>query len=289
MLRAYEKQNETVTLSTLLLETEDYLAHIRLNRPEKLNAIDPTMARQLTAALDQIESDDAIRVVLLTGNGRAFSAGFDLNGGAAEPGESAEEQLRRELIEAFDAILRLRNCPLPTIAAVHGYCLGSSMELAAVCDITVTSADCEFGAPEVRFGSGIVCMILPWIVGEKAAREILLTGARIDAQRALDIGLVTRVTPDGQQVTEARQLAREIALNDSLAVQMTKRAMNRSQEISGLEDALRMALETDLQIEATQTPESKQFNDILEKDGLKAALAWREDLLSTTSRKENTA
>lgn len=276
-------------MSTLLLETEGYLARIRLNRPEKLNAVDPETARRLVQAIDRIEADEQLRVVVLSGNGRAFSAGFDLQGGATQPGETADEQLRRELLEAFDAIMRLRNCAKPTIAAVHGYCLGSSMELSAVCDITISTDDCEFGAPEVRFGSGIVCMILPWIVGEKAARELLLTGLRIDAQRAFEIGLVTRVVADERLSAEVEALAREIALNDPLAVQLTKRAMNRSQEISGLDQALRSALQTDLEIEATETPESKEFNRVLQQDGLKAALAWRDGLLQTTNGEDKSA
>lgn len=274
-------------MTTIILDKQGYLAHIRLNRPDKLNALDPATAGLLISALSDIEHDDAIRVVLLSGEGRAFSAGFDLHGGQPQPGESADEQLRRELVEAFDAIMCLRNCPKPTVAAVHGYCLGSSMELSAVCDLTISSDDCQFGAPEVQFGSGIVCMILPWIVGEKAARELLLTGQRISAARAAEIGLVNRVVAGERLLETAFEFARNIAANDPNAVGMTKRALNRSQEIRGLEQALREALEVDLQIEQTETPESKKFNSILGEKGLKAALAWREKLLAREHRKEN--
>ncbi len=266
-------------MSTVELDKKGVTAHIRLNRPDKLNAVHPDMVDQLATALDDAEQDESIRVVIISGNGRAFSSGFDLEGGTPKDGETAAEQLRRELMEAFDIIMRFRNCPKPTIAAVHGYCLGSSMELTAVCDLTIAADDSSFGAPEVRFGSGIVCMILPWIVGQKNARELLLVGNRIDAQRALSMGLVTRVVSRTQLLEEAESVAREIALNDTLAVQLTKRAMNKSQDIAGLEPALREALETDLEIEATDTPESMEFNSIMERDGLKAALAWRESLL----------
>ena len=161
------------------------LASLELDRPEKLNAINGEMLAALGAALDDAEQDEEIRVLILGGKGRAFSAGFDLAMGMEEDGESRQDRLRREIRRDFDAIMRFWKFPKPVIAAVHGYCLGSAMEMAAVCDISIAAEDCRFGAPEVRFGSGIVCMILRWIIGQKNAREMLLAGSdRIDAERA---------------------------------------------------------------------------------------------------------
>ena len=258
------------------LEKRGPVAEIRLNRPHKLNAITPLMCRQLCSALDDAEQDDDIRVVILSGNGRAFSSGFDLETGDSEQDLPKHESIRRELKRDFDLIMRFWDCPKPTIAAVHGYCLGGSMEISAVCDVTIAASDCRFGAPEVRFGGGIVCMILPWIIGLKNAKELLLVGSTdIDARRAEAIGLVNRVVEAPVLLEEARKLAGEIALNDSLAVTLTKRAINHGLELTGMRDALLAALETDIEIETTQTPESQAFNDILESDGLKAALAWR--------------
>jgi enoyl-CoA hydratase len=252
------------------------LAEIRLNRPDKLNAVNATMLQELGAALDDAERDDAVRVILLSGNGRAFSSGFDLSGTEREEGISKKESVRRELQRDFDLIMRFWDCPKPTIAAVHGYCLGSSMEISAVCDITIAADDCRFGAPEVRFGSGIVCLILPWIIGLKNAKEILLEGStEIDARRAQAIGLVNRVVAPADLMDEARRLAREIALNDPLAVRLTRKAINDSMETAGMRNALQKALDVDIEIETTDTPESIAFNEVLESDGLKAALAWR--------------
>jgi enoyl-CoA hydratase len=226
------------------------IARIRLNRPKKLNAINGEMLDGLNEALDRAESDKAIRVVLLSGEGRAFSAGFDLDIGTPAAGVSLAEHTRRELRRDFDLILRFWDCPKPTIAAVHGYCLGSSMEITAVCDITVAADDCLFGAPEVRFGSGIVCLILPWIIGLKQAKELLLTGDdKVDALRAASMGLVNRVVPANQLMTEADSVAQRIAANNELAVRLTKRAIHRSVEIAGLRDALDQALQLDLEIE----------------------------------------
>jgi enoyl-CoA hydratase len=213
------------------MPTVEYIRHeaiaeIRLNRPAKLNAINGEMLDGLAAALDRAEGDEDILVVMLTGSGRAFSAGFDLDIGTPPKGVSMQEHTRRELQRDFDLILRFWDCPKPTVAAVHGYCLGSSMEISAVCDITIASDDCLFGAPEVRFGSGIVCLILPWIVGLKNAKELLLTGdSKVDAGRAESIGLINRAVPAVDLMPEAMRIAKQIASNDARAVQLTKKAI----------------------------------------------------------------
>lgn len=263
-------------MSTIEFEKRGAVAEIRLNRPDKLNAVNAEMLEGLGSALDDAESDDEVRVIILSGNGRAFSSGFDLQTAEPDEGLSKDERIRRELQYDFDMIMRFWDCPKPTIGAVHGYCLGSSMEISAVCDITIAAEDCRFGSPEVRFGSGIVCLILPWIIGLKNAKELLLEGStNIDARRAETIGLVNRVAAPAKLMTEARSLAVEIALNDPLAVRLTKKAINDSVERAGMREALVAALETDIEIETTETPESKEFNRILASDGLKAALAWR--------------
>lgn len=262
--------------STIEFEKHGRVADICLNRPDKLNAVNAAMIDELVATLDIAESDEEVRVVILSGNGRAFSSGFDLTMGDGEPGLSEHEFVRQELERDFDLIMRFWDCPKPTIAAVHGYCLGSSMEISAVCDITIAAEGCRFGAPEVRFGSGIVCLILPWIIGLKHAKELLLQGsADIDASRAEAMGLVNRVVAASHLMQEARTLAAEIALNDALAVRLTKKAIKHSLEMAGMRDALRAALETDIEIETTETPESLAFNEILKSGGPKAALAWR--------------
>jgi enoyl-CoA hydratase len=263
-------------MSNVSYEKRGAVAILTLNRPHKLNAINSEMLAALGAALEVAEQDDDVRVLILNGAGRAFSAGFDLDMGKPAEGESDDEFIARELRKDFAAIMRFRDFPKPTIAAVHGYCLGSAMEIAAVCDITIAAEDCRFGAPEVRFGSGIVCMILPWIVGQKHAREMLLVGSdKIDAERAASIGLVNRVVAGDMLMAEAENLAREISLNDPLAVRLTKKALNSGADAAGLEQALHEALQIDIEIETTATPESAEFNRILGEDGPKAALAWR--------------
>ena len=269
--------------STIEFDKRGPVAEIRLNRPDKLNAVNATMRDELAEAMDDCEGDDDVRAIVLSGNGRAFSSGFDLSTAGGDIELSAHEATRQEMERDFDLIMRFWNCPKPTIAAVHGYCLGSSMEISAVCDITIAAEGCKFGAPEVRFGSGIVCLILPWVIGLKNAKELLLHGATdIDASRAEAMGLVNRVVDAKDLLQEARTLAGEIALNDPLAVKLTKKAINDTLKTAGMEDALRAALETDIEIETTETPESRAFNEILKSRGLKAALAWRAAQLPDT-------
>jgi enoyl-CoA hydratase len=256
----------------VLTAREGAVAVITLDRPDKLNAITPQMTAALGRALDDIEDDDGVRAIVIEGAGRAFSAGFDLEAGEWDSLES----IRREMETDFDMILRFWDCPKPTVAALHGYCLGGALELALACDLAVAAEDTRLGEPEVRFGSGIVALLLPWITGPKHAKELLLTGNdRITAQRALEMGLVNRVVPEGQHRAAALELAREVAANDAAAVQLTKLAINRSYEAMGLRQALAQALELGIAAEASETEDSRTFNQILAKQGAKAALAWR--------------
>lgn len=271
-----------MSFATLIYETEGPLAWITLNRPEKLNAISKDMVGELNLALDQAQADDQVRVILLKGEGRAFSAGFDLEPQPASPGltQTREEEiaaLARELHSDFDLIMRFWDCPKPTVAAIHGYCLGGALEMALACDITIAARGCHLGEPEVKFGSGIVAMLLPFLCGPKRAKELLLSGNdRVTAEQAEAWGLVNRVCDADWLVHEARALARQIARNDQLAVRLTKQAVNNLYEIPRMRDALRHALELDVAIETTETEESRAFNDILKKEGARAAIAWRD-------------
>jgi enoyl-CoA hydratase len=265
-------------------ETVDYrkdgpLAWITLNRPEKLNAINRTMLHELRRAMDKAQLDDEIRVILVKGEGRAFSAGFDLEDDDAEGAnrEQKLEALKQELKEDLDLIMLFWDSPKPTISAVHGYCLGGAMELAIACDITIADSDCRFGEPEVKFGSGIVAMLLPYYCGPKRAKEMLLTGNdRITAVQAEAWGLVNRVVRLENLEKRARETAEAIARNDQVAVRITKQAINNSYEIGRMRDALKHAMELAYVIESTETDESRRFNEILKAEGAKAAIEWRD-------------
>jgi enoyl-CoA hydratase len=270
-----------MTYQTLLYEQRGPVALLTLNRPAVLNAIDATMIGELDRALDAIEADDAVRALVVTGAGRAFCAGFDLKDNSAERAEGVA-QWRPILERDLAIIMRFWHSPLPTVAAVKGYALAGGCELAMACDITIAAQGTRFGEPELRFGSGIVALLLPWLTGPKKAKELLLTGNdKVSAEEASAMGMINRVVPAGEEVDAALAVARDIAVMDKDAVALTKRAINRSYDIMGMREALAMALDIDVLIESMDTPESTQFAEIARRDGLKAALAWRDARFGT--------
>ncbi len=265
-----------MTFSTIIYETLDGVARITLNRPERTNALNAAMLEETGAALDLAEGDAAVRAVVVRGAGSAFSSGFDLKDQMAlRP--SGVPQWRGILRQDFDAVMRFWHCPKPTIAAVRGPCLAGACEMALACDMTIATPDAFFGEPELKFGAGIVVMILPWLVGPKIAKEIILTGEdRVSAERAREIGMINRIVPAEALDAEALRLARHIAAIDPDLVQQTKRALNRAIEIQGMLGALETALDIDLAIEGGGSPDKVAFMDVARSQGLKAALTWRD-------------
>ena len=169
------------------------------------------------------------------------------------------------------------DCPKPTLAAVHGYCIGGAFELSLACDVTVAARGTRFGAPEVKFGSKADALLLPWIAGPKAAKELLMSGDdTLDAERALALGIVNHIVPDGDEYGKAPALAEGMAAAAPNAVRLTKLAINRSFDAMGLRGALASALELDIYIEAAGGSERSEFDRIRREQGLNAALAWRD-------------
>jgi enoyl-CoA hydratase len=247
-----------------------------LARPQRLNAIDKRMLSELQHALDEVERDEEVRALVVTGAGGNFSSGFDLKE-QMEARPSGVDAWREILDRDFSTVMRFWHLKKPTVAAVQGYCLAGGCELALTCDITIAAEDAVFGEPELKFGAGIVVMILPWLVGPKRAKEIIFSGAdRISALEAARIGLINHVVPSDQLESSALALARHIAVIDPRLVQRTKQAINRGFEIMGLVEALDAALDIDLVIEGEGSDDKRQFMEIARKDGLKAAIAWRD-------------
>jgi enoyl-CoA hydratase/carnithine racemase len=262
--------------ATIIVEKLGPVARLTLNRPERANALNQTMLAEIGAALDDAEADPAIRAVIVRGAGAAFSSGFDLKE-QMERQPHGVDQWRPILRHDFDTVMRFWHFPRPTIAAVRGPCLAGACELALACDLTIAADDAFFGEPELKFGAGIVAMILPWMVGPKVAKEIILTGEdRIPAARARDIGMVNRVVPAAELDAAALALAQHIAAIDPNLVKETKRAINRALEAQNMLQALEEALAIDLAIEGAGSPDKAQFMQIARRDGLKAALAWRD-------------
>lgn len=261
----------------LSIDVSDRIAVLTFNRPKVLNAFDATLVGATRTALADLGADGSVAAIVVRGAGRAFSAGFDLKAGAATAGQRGPQEWR-DLLEAdFDFIMDFWHCPKPTIAAVHGYCIGGAFELSLACDVTVAAQSTRFGAPEVKFGSGAVALLLPWIAGPKAAKELLLTGDdHLSADRALALGIVNHVVPDGEEFARAMDLARATAAAAPRAVRLTKLAINRSFDAMGLRAALAGALELDIFIEGAGGPERAEFDRIRREQGVKAAIEWRD-------------
>ena len=262
----------------VLYEEIDTVAVISLNRPERLNAMDQAMLEELTQAADRAEQDTNVRAVVLTGSGSAFSSGFDLKAQAENTPQGLNEW-RPVLRRNFDACMAFWHLAKPTVAAVHGPALAGACELAMACDITISDETGIFGEPELRFGAGIVVMLLPWMVGPKRAKEIILLGLdNISAREAKEIGLVNRVVPKGEDLKTALSVAKKLARIDPPLLAKTKQALNKSYSIMGMEEALESALETDTQIEGQGMPTKAKFLQIARDQGLRAAITWRDSL-----------
>jgi enoyl-CoA hydratase len=261
---------------TIAVEKIGAVARLILSRPARANALNAAMLDEIGAALDEIEADPGVHALIVTGAGKAFSSGFDLKE-QMERRPAGVEAWRAVLRKDFDTIMRFWHLPQPTIAAVRGPCLAGACELALACDITVAADDAFFGEPELKFGAGIVAMLLPWVVGPKIAKEIILLGEdRITAARAREIGMVNRVVAAAELDGAALAMAKHIAAIDPNLVKQTKRAINRAFEARNMLEALEQGLAIDLAIEGAGSPDKRQFMDIARRDGLKAAITWRD-------------
>jgi len=276
LIPAEEADQPMNKYESIRVTCRDGVAQLELHRPERINALGKSMLLEINHAMDALESDAAVRVIVLCGAGRGFSSGFDLKEQMARRPEGAADW--REILELdFSTTMRFWDSPKPTIAAIHGPCMAGAFEMALACDISVASRDAVFGEPELKFGAGIVTLLLPWMVGPKAAKDILLTGDdSLNAERALALGIVSRVVPEGEHLATALALAKHIAVIDPDLVRDTKKALNRTYEIAGMRAALAAALDIDHAIESHGSPDKRAFMDLAREQGLKAALAWRE-------------
>lgn len=248
-------------LATHLLERpEPGIVVLRLNRPDSLNALTDDSVVALSATLDTLARDTKLRVLVLTGTGRGFCAGFDLGlaGEApltAELGEAAAWTARQEAFASL--VTRLRALRAPVIAAVNGAANGAGLGLALACEVRIAAASAVFNAAFVKVGMSScdigVSWLLPRAVGTSRAFEMMLTGRLVKADEAERCGLVSATVPDAELMPRALALAREIAANDAFAVWMTKRGGWANLEAAGLHAA--MELENRTQILARSTGE----------------------------------
>jgi methylglutaconyl-CoA hydratase len=254
-----------MSFQAIQLVYDSRVVTITLNRPDKRNSLNSRMLSEITAALDEIERSDAL-VVVLTGAGKAFCAGMDLDElkslAANSHAENVEDSRR---VARF--IRRLYDFPKPTIAAVNGAAIAGGTGIATMCDFTLAVPEAKFGYTEVRIGfvPAIVSSILVWQVGHKIARDLLLTGRIFDAAEAHDLGLVNEVLPIERLMPRARELAVQLMENSPASLKATKKLIN-----GFITDAL-----------------DRQFNQAVEENaGIRQTADFREGIASFLEKRK---
>ena len=235
-----------MTYSTLLTERTGPVLKITTNRPEVLNAQSRILLEELDDAFNAAVDDKDVKVIILAGAGKHFSAGHDLGSPQEmedqkktplEPGFKGE--YRRLWERFFENTMRWRDLPKPTIAQVQGYCIMGGMMIASACDLIIASEDAQFADRAVGWGGGHVQYFsMPWDLGPRKAKEYLFTGEFIDAAEAQKLGLVNRVVPRDKLEAETMALAQKIATKDSFALKLAKASVNETLNAQGWREAM---------------------------------------------------
>ena len=215
---------------TLLYEKQEPVAHISLDRTDVLNAYNIQMRDDLSEVLAAVRDDPDVGCLLITGQGRAFCAGADLTEFGTAPSQAVARQVRWER-DVWGQFLSL---PVPVVAAIHGYCIGSGIEIALLCDIRIGAEGAVFAMPEVQLGmipAAGGTQMLPRTTGWSSAMDLLLTGRRIGAEEALSIGLLTRLAPENELLDQAWELCRRLAALEPRLTSAAKQSLLRGADL----------------------------------------------------------
>jgi len=261
--------------ATIKLERDGALAILTLNRPEKMNSLSDPLLAEFRAAVDECEKDDSVRAMIVTGSGKAFSAGFDIT--PKEKPRTTVQDWRDHAKDGNETWLRIWKSRLPVVAAVNGYCLGGGCDLSMTCDYTVAADTAQFGEPEIEFSSAPPFLIMPWVIGMKHTKELLLLGERVSAAEAYRMGIVNRVVPAPDLMAEAKKVALRMARLPAIAMKQNKEAINRAYDMRGLVGNIEYGQEMFCLTSMAQSPEGMEFRKIAREQGLKAAIRWRDE------------
>jgi enoyl-CoA hydratase len=240
-----------MNLECILYEKKKNIAYIQLNRPKVLNAMNKQLWLDFQAALSDSQKDPEIKVLIITGNGRAFSTGADLKESKTRSIEDYREYLE-ELQEASKQIIRFEK---PTIAAINGYALGSGYELALACDLRIAADEAQIGSPEAKVTSSVTggaMRLIQDLVGPGKAKELLFTGDYINGKEAERIGLVNQSVPGDRLMDVATELAEKISQNSSFSIKMIKKGLHMAQGEVSLEALMDFEIEACLACVSTK-------------------------------------
>lgn len=222
---------------SIIFEKEDNIAIITFNRPEARNAVNNQVRAEFTAAIAEVEADDDIKVLILTGSGKAFASGVDIKEFSKTTPYHAHNLFRLgEMVEKL---------PKPVIAAVNGFSLGGGNEIALGCDIIIASERAKFGQPELNIGiipGGGATQRLPRMIGVCRAKELIFTSDIITAEEAFNLGMINRVVPEDQLMPTAKEIAKKIATKSPAALKLAKQAINYGMQ-TNLESGLKYEYE----------------------------------------------
>jgi enoyl-CoA hydratase len=258
-------------------DVDDAIATITFDRPDKLNALTFAMADAFVARVDEARHDHAVRVVVVKGNGRAFTAGVDLADRPEwqDPAAHTEAEDIAEITRAADRWLSLWTLPKPVIVKAHGHCVGWGLELALHADMVLASHDCTFFFPSVRNGAGLPDSVAAiYQLGVQWAKRLLFTGDAIDGRTAARIGLALESYPIEELDEAVNTLARRMAALPPALLARSKAVVNQSVELLGRASLQNFAAEANAA--ARQSPEVAEFSRILRQRGLREAIEWRD-------------
>jgi enoyl-CoA hydratase/carnithine racemase len=262
---------------TITVESRDGAAIVRLNRPEKRNAIDDRITAELCDALREAEADKDVRAVVLTGEGSAFSSGYDLSEPMGDgEGPPTTEEWMDQLANQPEHIYTIYELDLPVIAAVNGPAIAGGSDLALICDLTLASEEATFGYPAVRMGGLTATLTYPFVMDSiKHAREMLYSGKTVDAETAEEFGMINRTVSHDRLLAEALAEVDAIKKVPRPVVTLTKQMLNGVQDQQGFRPSVKNS--EFIAALAHTTAGGQRFHEIKESEGLDAAFEWMYD------------
>lgn len=254
------------------VDIEGAIGWLVLNRPERLNAMNPRMLDEFSGAVDELTENDAVRVIVIRGEGRCFSTGYDIERDSREINEKADVVTDFDrLVGNLDHFLRLWDCPKPVIAAVHSYCLAGASQMCVFADITVVADDAVIGLPKIPVGGGYITPLWSWLVGPKRAKQMAFTsGSSISGKTAVEWGWANYSVPEIGLWNSVRELAVNIARTPASILHMKKYSINRIADLQGFRASVGLGAETDALLHAAH--DVKSLSQGIREHGLKEAI-----------------
>ncbi|WP_109212233.1 MULTISPECIES: enoyl-CoA hydratase/isomerase family protein [Microbacterium] len=252
---------------------EEHIAWVTLDRPAKYNAMNRALIAELRAGLLRADADPDVNVIVIKGNGRGFCGGHDLTEDAGDDELRLDPYAyRQHYFTEYKDYLTPWEISKPVVASVHGAAIGKGFELTMMADISIVTSDTELGYAEVRHGIAGFLMFLPWLVGMKAAKDLLLTGRKVSAAECKELGLVTQVVEPDELAAETKRVATIMARIPSGMQRIHKQYLNRVYDAQGLQSAVADYLEVEMFMSVLPTPEYAKFIDVTSERGLRAAI-----------------